>query len=54
MSDKKNKKTLENDSLIEEEANELNLFIKKKKIQNKVLEKIIHKLNTPVENKDNK
>jgi hypothetical protein len=52
MADKKNKKGAhQNDSFSKEEEDELNLFIKKKKIQNEVLEKIIDKLNSPEENK---
>jgi hypothetical protein len=56
MADEKNKKAYQNTSFSkeEEEEDELNLFIKKKKIQNEVLEKIIDKLNSPEDNKDNK
>jgi len=52
MADKKNENRAHtNDSFGKEEEDELNLFIKKKKIQNEVLEKIIDKLNSPEENK---
>jgi len=52
MADDKNKEAHQNDSFSKEEADELNSFIKKKKIQNKVLEKIVDKLNSSEENKE--
>lgn len=36
------------------ELEDLDLFIKKKKIQNEILQKILQKINSPEENKDNK
>ncbi len=55
MADKKNENGAhQNDSFSKEEEDELNLFIKKKKIQNEILEKIIDKLKSSEEHKNNK
>jgi len=55
MADKKIKKVSpESTSASNTEVDELNLFIEKKRIQNEALKKIVDKLNSPEELKNNK